>query len=147
MPLLSAGFPKGVYGVGVREQLEPGEEAYFKANPHVTGMAADDDKIIMNPFSTLKDNEKQAVMMNEAARVHMRNKLIDAPNYELTPMQTKKFATYSENPDDVKQTIAARILSGDPSAGDVTPEQQEYANRLRQFMETFHTTSNKNNRK
>jgi len=134
MPLLSAGFPKGVYGVGVREQLDPGEEAYFKANPHVAGMAADDNKIIMNPFSKLKDNEKQAVMMNEAARVHMRSKLIDAPNFDLTPTQAKKFAEYSQDPNDIKQTIAARILSGDPSAADVTPEQQAYADKLRQFM-------------
>jgi hypothetical protein len=134
MPLLSAGFPKGVYGIGIREQLEPGEESYFKANPHVTGMAADDDKIIMNPFSTLKDNEKQAVMMNEAARVHMRNKMIDAPNFELTPTQTEKFGSYSKDLNDIRQTIAARILSGDPSAGDATPEQQEYVSRLRQFM-------------
>jgi hypothetical protein len=134
MPLLSAGFPKGVYGIGVREQLYPGEEEYFKANPHVTGMAADDDKIIMNPFSTLKDNEKQAVMLNEAARVHMRKKLIDAPNFELTPTQKEKFGSYSKDPNDIRQTIAARILSGDPSAGDATPEQQEYVSRLRQFM-------------
>jgi hypothetical protein len=134
MPLLSAGFPKGVYGIGVREQLYPGEEEYFKANPHVTGMAADDDKIIMNPFSTLKDNEKQAVMLNEAARVHMRKKLIDAPNFELTPTQTEKFGSYSKDLNDIRQTIAARILSGDPSAGDATPEQQEYVSRLRQFM-------------
>jgi hypothetical protein len=134
MPLVSAGFPKGVYGIGVREQLYPGEEEYFKANPHVTGMAADDDKIIMNPFSKLKDNERQAVMLNEAARVHMRNKLIDAPNFELTPTQTEKFGSYSKDPNDIRQTIAARILSGDPSAGDATPEQQEYVSRLRQFM-------------
>jgi len=134
MPLLSAGFPKGVYGVGVRDQLYPGEEEYFKKNPHVAGMAAEDNKIIMNPFSTLKDNEKQAVMMNEAARVHMRNKLIEAPNFELTPTQMEKFASYSKDPNDIKQTIAARILSGDPSAGDVTPEQQAYAAKLRQFM-------------
>jgi hypothetical protein len=134
MPSISAGFPKGVYGIGVREQLDPGEEEYFKANPHVTGMAADDDKIIMNPFSTLKDNEKQAVMLNEAARVHMRKKLIDAPNYDLTPEQTEKFGSYSKDINDIRQTIAARILSGDPSAGQPTPAQQEYVSRLRQFM-------------
>ena len=134
MPLISAGFPQGVYGIGVREQLYPDEESYFKENPHVAGMAADDDKIIMNPFSTLKDNEKQAVMMNEAARVHMRSKLIDAPNYELTPTQAKKFAEYSKDINDIKQTVAARILSGDPSAGDATPEQEAYVAKLRQFM-------------
>ncbi len=134
MPLASAGFPQGVYGVGVRDQLYPGEDEYFKANPHVAGMAAEDDKIIMNPFSTLTDKEKSAVMMNEAARVHMRNKLIEPPNYDLTPTQTKQFESYSKDPNDVKQTIAARILSGDPSAGDVTPDQQEYVVKLRQFM-------------
>ena len=134
MPLVSAGFPEGVYGVGVRNQLYPGEESYFKENPHVAGMAADDNKIIMNPFSKLKDNEKQAVMMNEAARVHMRNKLIEPPNYDLTPEQVTAFNAYSQDPNDIKQTIAARILSGDPSALTPTPAQTEYVSKLRQFM-------------
>jgi len=134
MPLVSAGFPEGVYGVGVRNQLYPGEESYFKENPHVAGMAADDNKIIMNPFSKLKDSEKQAVMMNEAARVHMRNKLIEPPNYDLTPEQVTAFKEYSQNPNDIKQTIAARILSGDPSALAPTPAQTEYVGKLRQFM-------------
>ena len=134
MPSISAGFPQGVYGVGVREQLYPGEDEYFKKNPNVTGMAADDDKIIMNPYSTLKDNERQAVMLNEAARVHMRKKLIDAPNYDLTPEQMEKFGSYSKDVNDIRQTIAARILSGDPSAGKPTEAQQEYVGRLRNFM-------------
>ena len=134
MPLLSAGYPEGVYGIGVRDRLYPGEDEYFKTNPHVAGMAADDDKIIMNPYSTLKDNERKAVMMNEAARVHMRNKLIEAPNYDLTPEQNEKFGSYSKDVNDIRQTIAARILSGDPSAGQPTPAQMEYVGKLRQFM-------------
>jgi hypothetical protein len=134
MPLLSAGFPKGVYGIGVRDQLFPGEDEYFKANPNVTGMAADDDKVILNPYSKISDKEKEAVMLNEAARVHMRKKLIDAPNYDLTPEQTERFGSYSKDLNDIRQTIAARILSGDPSAGQPTPAQQEYVSRLRQFM-------------
>ena len=134
MPLISAGYPEGVYGIGVRDRLYPGEDEYFKTNPHVAGMAADDDKIIMNPYSTLKDNERKAVMMNEAARVHMRNKLIEAPNYDLTPEQNEKFGSYSKDINDIRQTIAARILSGDPSAGQPTPAQLEYVDKLRQFM-------------
>ena len=133
MPLLSAGFPKGVYGVGVRDQLYPGEEQYFKANPHVAGMAADDDKIIMNPFSTLKDSEKQAVMMNEAARVHMRRNY-DAPRFDLTEDQLSRLGNYSKDMNDVRQTIAARILSGDPSAGQPTADQLDYVQGLRQYM-------------
>lgn len=134
MPLLSSGYPKGIYGIGLRDQLFPGEEEYFKANPNVAGMAAEDDQIIMNPYSTLKDNERQAVMLNEAARVHMRKKLIDAPNYDLTPEQTEKFGSYSKDINDIRQTIAARILSGDPSVGKPTEAQQEYVDRLRQYM-------------
>ena len=134
MPLLSAGFPKGIYGVGLRDQLFPSEDEYFKANPNVAGMAADDDKVIINPYSKISEKEKEAVMLNEAARVHMRNKMIDAPNYDLTPEQAEKFGSYSQDPNDIRQTIAARILSGDPSAGQPTQAQQEYVNRLRQFM-------------
>jgi len=133
MPGISAGYPKGFYGIGVRPDLYPGEDKYFKENPTVTGMAAEDDKIILNPYSTLTDSEKEAVMLNEAARVHMRRNF-DPPRFELTPEQQERLGSYSENVDDIRQTIAARVLSGDPSAGEPTPEQQEYVQKLRQFM-------------
>ena len=122
-----------VYGVGVRD-VYPGEDKYFKDNPHVGGMAAEDNKIILNPYSKLSEKEKQAVMMNEAARVHMRQGMIDAPRYDLSPEQGKAFANYSKSIEDQRQTIAARILSGDPSALQPTPDQLEYVGKLRQFM-------------
>jgi hypothetical protein len=141
MPLISSGFPQGVYGIGVRDQLDPGEEEYFKANPHVAGMAADDDKIITNPYSKLNKDEMRLLMMNEAALVHMRTGLVERPNFDVTQEQLnrplgggKLMKDYSQDPNDIKQTIAARILTGDPSAGEVTPAQQEYVSRLRQFM-------------
>ena len=129
----ASGFAKGVYGIGLRPDLYPSEDDYFKKNPHVAGMAAEDDRIIMNPYSKLSDAEKQAVMLNEAARVHMRRNF-DAPRFSLTPAQTEKFKGYSSNENDIRATIAARILSGDASAGDATPEQLDYVSRLRQFM-------------
>lgn len=128
------GFSKGVYGIGLRQDLFPGEEDYFKKNPHVAGMAAEDDRIVMNPYSKLTDSEKQAVMLNEAARVHMRKGLMPAPRFALTPEQEKAFAAYSTNPVDRASTVAARILSGDPSALSPTPEQAAYVQQLRQFM-------------
>ena len=127
------GFAKGVYGIGVRPDLYEGEDKYFKENPHVAGMAAEDDRIIMNPYSKLTEAEKQAVMMNEAARVHMRRNY-DAPRFELTQDQLARLGNYSKDENDIKQTIAARILSGDPSAGQPTPEQLEYVQGLRQYM-------------
>jgi hypothetical protein len=98
-------------------------------------MAAEDDKIILNPYSTLKPQEREAVKLNEAARVHMRRGMLPAPRYELTPEQEKAFSAYGTgNIDDIRQTLAARILSGDPSALKPTPEQLEYVKQLRQFM-------------
>jgi len=131
----STGFPKGVYGVPFRQDLFPGEDDFFRKNPHVAGMAAEDNTVILNPYSTLSDVEKQAVMLNEASRVHMRKGLIPPPQYELTPEQEKAFSTYGNGDiNAIRQTLAARILSGDPSAGNATPEQLEYVRTLRKFM-------------
>lgn len=133
MPGISKGFARGYYGIGLRSDLYPGEDEFFRKNPTVTGMAADDDRIILNPYSTLSDKEKEAVIMNEAARVHMRRNF-EKPQFNLTPEQQAKFKNYSQNPEDVRATVAARILSGDPSAGTATAEQMQYVQRLRQFM-------------
>lgn len=134
MPGNNTGYAKGVYGIGVRQDLFPGETEFFRKNPHVAGMAAEDNRIIMNPYSGLTDAEKQAVMLNEAARVHMRVGNFDTPRFTLTPEQEKAFAGYSTNPTDRLSTVAARILSNDPSALTPTPEQIEYVQRLRKFM-------------
>jgi hypothetical protein len=130
----ASGFAKGVYGIGLRPDLYPGEDDYFKKNPNVAGMAAEDDRIIMNPYSKLSDSEKQAVMLNEAARVHMRRGTMQPPRFALTPEQESAFAKYSDNPVDRASTVAARILSGDPSALSPTPEQAAYVQQLRKFM-------------
>jgi len=130
----ASGFSKGVYGIGLRPDLYSGEEEYFKKNPHVAGMAADDNRIIMNPYSKLTDAEKQAVMLNEAARVHMRTGNIEPPRFALTPEQESAFSTYSADPLDRASTVAARILSNDPSALAPTPEQTQYVQQLRKFM-------------
>jgi hypothetical protein len=134
MPGNVTGYPEGVYGIGMREPYES-ELEYFKNNPNVAGMAAEDDKIILNPYSKLKPQEQESVKLNEAARVHMRRKMLPSPRYALTPEQEKAFSTYGTgNIDDIRQTLAARILSGDPSALTPTPEQLEYVKQLRQFM-------------
>jgi hypothetical protein len=88
----------------------------------------------MNPYSKLTDREKQAVMLNEAARVHMRRGTMPPPRFILTPEQESAFAKYSDNPIDRASTVAARILSGDPSALKPTQEQQDYVQQLRKFM-------------
>lgn len=121
-------------GVEIRNKLFPGEEDYFRKNPGVAGMAAQDNRVIMNPYSKLSAAEKQAVQLNESARVHMRSGTLPPPEFQLTPEQDKAFSGYSNDPTDRRSTVAARILSGDPSALTPTAEQIDYVQRLRKAM-------------
>ena len=129
----TADLTKGKYGVETRP-LYFSEKQYFKKNPHVGGMAADDNAVIINPYSTLNDRERQAIVMNESARVHMRTGNIAPPTFDITPEQQTAFKSYSSNLNDIKQTIAARVLSGDPSALNKTSAQIDYANQLKNYM-------------
>ena len=108
------------------------ERGYFYANPNVAGMAAEDDKVVINPYSKLSDQEKNAVRVNEAARIDMRRN--GAPTFNLTPEQEKFLSgtTYAKAPQEARRsTVAARILSGDPSAGTATDEQASYVKALK----------------
>lgn len=121
-------------GVEIRNKLFPGEENYFRQNPNVAGMTAQDNRVVMNPYSKLSPAEKQAVQLNESARVHMRTGTLPPPEFALTPEQEKAFSGYSNDLTDRRSTIAARILSGDPSALQPTPEQMDYVQRLRKAL-------------
>tara|TARA_R100001530_G_scaffold20353_1_gene16983 strand:+ start:782 stop:1177 length:396 start_codon:yes stop_codon:yes gene_type:complete len=108
---------------------------YFKENLDVTGMATEDNKIILNPYSTLSDNEKQKVIENETARIIMRKDKNMIPKFSLTEEQEKfldsTMAYKDASPEDRSSTIAARIFSGDPSAGRATEEQIQFVDNLR----------------
>jgi hypothetical protein len=126
-----------IYGYEIRRPYQS-ELLYFHSNPHVGGMAAEDGKIILNPVSMLKPEEKMAVARNEAARLYMReNKIV--PNFDLTAEQKASFANTeygsAANEPYLKSTIASRILTGDPSAGAVTQQQKDYAAWLQSQLE------------
>jgi hypothetical protein len=93
-------------------------------------MAAEDNKIILNPYSKLSASEKAAVAKNEAYRIYMRQKNIN-PSFQVTPEQEAMFkgTAYANDNKAMKQTIIARILSGDPSAK-ATPEQAAEADKI-----------------
>jgi hypothetical protein len=115
---------------GVQERTpHPSEMWYFAQNPGVAGMAAEDDRITLNPFSPNPPQAQRAVAENEAARVHMRTNPTLRPNFDITPEQQQRFGQYG-SPDDIRQTIAARLLSGDPSAGTANPAQVKHRNAL-----------------
>lgn len=108
---------------------------YFKSNPHVAGMASEDNRVVANPYSKISPEEMQAVKLNEFARLHMRKN--GAPEFQLTNEQIEflKGGSYKDaSHSDRASTIAARILSGDPSAGKPSPEQLNYVDALRASM-------------
>jgi hypothetical protein len=117
----------------MRDKLYPDEDTFFKANPHVAGMAAEDNKITMNPYSPLKPQEKEAVKVNELTRLYLRNSKTPL-EFGLTDQQRKAFKDYSKDENDIRATIIGRIVSGDSSAGSVTPEQTEAANQVRSAL-------------
>lgn len=123
-------MPNDLLGYRIRADLFPGEDSYFKENPHVGGMAAfETGDVILNPYSPPEVN-RDAVAKNEAFRLYMRDRGI-APDF---PISDEQRAAYGETPygaDDgaLRETLAARIYSGDPSAR-ATPEQEEWVRRI-----------------
>jgi hypothetical protein len=121
-----------VYGYPVRPPYQS-ENEYFSKNRNVGGMAADDGAITLNPYSPLSAAELESVARNEAARLYMREQGSNF-DFELTPQQKQMFAgtPYGApgNESHAKASIIARALSGDPSAGELTPEQQAWVSRI-----------------
>ena len=106
-----------------------GELDYFKSNPNVGGMATEDRMVIRNPYTQLSPEEQEAVMLNERSRVLMRSGAM-RPSFMITPEQTQSFKGYGTE-QDIRETIAGRLLSGDPSAGKPTEEQSRF---IRNFI-------------
>jgi hypothetical protein len=113
----------------------PSELQFFKENESVGGMATEDNNVIINPFSPLSKEKKDYVRKVEQGRLAMRNGF-EKPTFDLTDTQKKFYSTiykgkpYSEDIQDIRETIASRIIVGDESAQDITPEQQAYADKL-----------------
>ena len=110
------------------------ESAYFKENPNVGGMATSDNRIVLNPYSKLNKKQLQSVAQNEAIRLWLRDNNVD-PKFNVTPMQVESFrGTEYEKPENLlhlKHTLISRYLSGDPSSGELTEMQKEWAEWIR----------------
>lgn len=129
--------------MGVSERLPyHGELKFFKDNRSVAGMAGEDGRIVINPLSGLDRRDMDAVRVNEAARIRMRD--FGHPTFQLTPSQ-KDFldsTSYkSASHEDRAGTIAARLVSRDPSAGVPTPEQEGYIKSLTEYANKAATRS------
>lgn len=107
------------------------ELIYFLTAQEVAGMATPDNRVILNQFNNTAN--KDAVYANEDYRNFMRNG--NQPNFTLTPEQNAFLnqTSYQNAPlQDRQQTIAARQLTGDPTGGRQTFEQNVFVNLLRE---------------
>jgi len=120
-----------VFGYPVRDATDS-ELKFFKSAPDTAGYAAEDGYIVLNPISKLTKAQKVSVAQNEAARLWMRENNFD-PKVKLTQEQIESFigTPYEGNSTALRQTIISRIISGDPSAGNVTDEQKAHAEWIR----------------
>ena len=116
---------------GQRREPTKSARRYFRLHPQVAGMAAEDDRIVMNPYSKLSKDERAAVEKNEGARLQMRRMAKrDRPQYPLTRDQRERFADYGSKQDQ-RETVMGRLHSGDPSAGRPSIDQLLYRARLK----------------
>ncbi|MBC8550252.1 MAG: hypothetical protein H8D23_11465 [Candidatus Brocadiales bacterium] len=113
----------------------PNQDRFFRDNKHVAGMfEPETNSIHLNPFNKFTDEQKSAVARIEGFRGFMSvNNIV--PNFELTKKQKKSLKGTGEDFENeggkfARQTIASRILVGDESALDVTPEQRKEVDRI-----------------
>ena len=113
------------------------ELKFFTENPMVGGMVVEDSAVVINPFKQWKPEERNSVLTNESMRLFMRHHNVK-PKFKLTEEQTNFFrnnrtntgSDYIDNPSELRETIIARILAGDPSSGVATREQLDIAESL-----------------
>jgi hypothetical protein len=108
------------------------ELEFFRKNPGTSGMMTEDKKVILNPYSGLSEREQKAVYENEALRLFMQENEV-SPRFDVTDEQRETFrgTPYADDELNMRRTLIARILSGDPSAGNATREQLEAAKQIR----------------
>jgi len=115
---------------GVRKPYKS-EINFFVDRPEVAGMASEDNKIVLNPYSKNSPEQQRYVAQNEALRLFMtQNNFV--PNFSLTKEQKNFFKNteYAQDEDAAKQSIIARYLTNDPSMQNITQDQSSYAKKL-----------------
>lgn len=93
-------------------------------------MAAEDGAIILNPYSSRTPDEFFGVAQNEGIRQYLKKNKIE-PNFKLTKEQENYYKKIGYPQEGIMGTHISRILTGDPSLGEITPEQQNYADWLK----------------
>ena len=119
-----------VFVINLRRPFES-ELTWFRNNPCISGYAAEDDQVVLNPYSSLTEEQRACVLRNEAIRILMR-RLGVQPRFDVDPHQRKLFkgTAYENDLSSLCATLVARIASGDPSAGQPSERQIGYATAI-----------------
>ena len=124
------------------------ELEFFRKNPHVAGYAAEDNVVVVNPFKQMTPEERRAVIELESARIFMRQNYAARPTRESFPLTEQQRQTFgpggtlqyrphpapADPEQSIRETIASRMLVGDPSAGTNTQAQEKFLEELRARM-------------
>lgn len=131
-----------VFGYDMRKPSK--EESDFFKESGVPGYAADDGTIVIDPDSKLTPEQRDALAVNEASRLFMREQGYKF-DFDLTPEQSVQFkdSVYGKpgNENHAKSSIIGRIISGDPSALNATQEQLNWAERVKHSLMMRNTGS------
>lgn len=110
----------------------PGELDFFNKT-QIPGFSTETgDAVVLNPNPPPGVN-MDAIRQNETLRALMRSNKVLRPDFILTPEQQQQFKGYGED-QDIRETLAARRYTGDPSAGATTEMQDRYVDHLRQLL-------------
>ena len=111
------------------------ERLFFLNNPKVGGYASfDTNSVVHNPFNNFTPQQREGIRINEGTRLFLNNHPSLQPTYDLTPYQQRVLGNYSDNPQDIRNTIAGRYFSGDRSIGIPSVEQVQQLNNLQRYM-------------
>ena len=127
----------------LRRDPSASEASFFKKNPEVSGFASEDGMIVLNPHRKFTDEEEMSLLVNKASRLAIRR----APRslaFPITQQQQGMFNDFAargvpgeRSGQDIRETILARLVAGDPSAGIPNKPQVTEANRFRTELMRF----------
>lgn len=119
----------------------PSEHEFFFNNRDVPGYAAPDNHVVFNPYVMMDPRMKQAIMANEMARIAMRTGLMPQYKDPLTQQQQQLVQSnrvYGKaDPQTQRDTMMARMYSGDPSGGTPNDLQAQYLKLLQRAVESM----------
>lgn len=114
------------------------ERVFFLNNPKVGGYASfETNSIVHNPYNNFTPQQREGIRINEGTRLFLNEFPSIQPTYELTPYQKLKLGNYSNNIQDIRNTIAGRYFSNDKSIGVPSAEQIGQLDKLRRYMKVL----------